>query len=35
MTSNKKTGFMVSFGTDNPFDPDDPIIGGANKQIQC
>jgi hypothetical protein len=33
MTSNKNTGFMVSFGTDNPFDPDDPIIGGANKQI--
>lgn len=33
MTSNKNTGFMVSFGTDNPFDPDDPIIGGADKQI--
>jgi plastocyanin len=33
MTSNKNTGFMVSFGTDNPFDHDDPIIGGANKQI--
>jgi hypothetical protein len=33
MTSNKNTGFMISFGTDNPFDPDDPIIGGANKQI--
>jgi len=33
MTSNKNTGFMVSFGTDNPFEPDDPIIGGANKQI--
>jgi hypothetical protein len=33
MTSNKNTGFMVSFGTDSPFDPDDPIIGGANKQI--
>jgi plastocyanin len=33
MTSNKNTGFVVSFGTDSPFDPDDPIIGGANKQI--
>ena len=33
MTSNKNTGFMVSFGTDSPFDPDDPIIGGANKPI--
>ena len=33
MTSNKNTGFMVSFGTDSPFDPDDPIIGGANKQV--
>jgi hypothetical protein len=21
MTSNKNTGFMVSFGTDSPFDP--------------
>jgi hypothetical protein len=33
MTSNQNTGFMVSFGTDPPFDPDDPIIGGANRQI--
>jgi hypothetical protein len=33
MTSNKNTGFMISFGTDDPFEPDDPIIGGANKQI--
>lgn len=33
MTSNKNTGFMVSFGTDSPFVPDDPIIGGANKPI--
>ena len=33
MTSNKNTGFMVSFGTDSPFDPDDPIIGGATKQV--
>ena len=33
MTSNKNTGFMISFGTDSPFDPDDPIAGGANKQV--
>jgi hypothetical protein len=33
MTSNKNTGFMISFGTDSPFDPDDPIIGGGNKQV--
>jgi plastocyanin len=33
MTSNKNTGFMVSFGTDSPFDPDDPIVGGGNKQV--
>jgi plastocyanin len=33
MSSNKNTGFTVSFGTDSPFVPDDPIIGGANKPI--
>ena len=33
MTSNKNTGFMISFGTDSPFDPDDPIVGGADKPI--
>ena len=33
MTSNRNTGFMISFGTDSPFDPDDPIVGGANRQI--
>ena len=33
MTSNRNTGFMISFGTDSPFEPDDPIIGGANKQV--
>ena len=33
MTSNKNTGFMVSFGEDSPFDPDDPIMGGGNKQV--
>src|SRR5271165_2281270 len=33
MTSNKNTGFMISFGTDSPFTPDDPIMGGGNKQV--
>ena len=32
-SSNKNTGFMVSFGTDSPFDPDDPIVGGASKPV--
>ena len=33
MSSNKNTGFMVSFGTDSPFTPDDPIMGGGSKQV--
>ena len=33
MSSNKNNGFMVSFGTDSPFDPDGPIVGGAKKPI--
>ncbi|HEX8815874.1 MAG TPA: hypothetical protein VF753_10275 [Terriglobales bacterium] len=33
MSSNKKNGFMVSFGTDSPFDPDEPIMGGGNKRV--
>jgi plastocyanin len=33
MSSNKKNGFMVSFGTDSPFEPDDPIMGGGKKQV--
>jgi len=33
MSSNKNNGFMVSFGTDSPFDPDDPIIGGGKKRV--
>jgi hypothetical protein len=33
MSSNKNDGFMVSFGTDSPFDPDGPIVGGAKKPI--
>lgn len=32
-TSNKNTGFAIYFGADSPFDPDDPIIGGANKPL--
>jgi len=34
MTSKKNTGFMVSFGPDSPFDPDDPIMGGTKKQVK-
>ena len=33
MSSNKNNGFMVSFGADSPFDPDDPIRGGGKKQV--
>jgi hypothetical protein len=33
MSSNKNNGFMVSFGTDSPFEPDDPIRGGGEKQV--
>ena len=33
MSSNKNNGFMVSFGTDSPFDPDGPIVGGAKKPV--
>jgi hypothetical protein len=33
MTSNKNTGFSISFGTDSPFTPDDPIMGGGAKPI--
>jgi len=32
-SSNKNNGFMVSFGTDSPFDPDGPIMGGGKKQV--
>jgi hypothetical protein len=34
MSSNKNNGFMVSFGTDSPFEPDDPIMGGGKKQVK-
>jgi plastocyanin len=33
-SSNKNNGFMVSFGTDSPFDPDSPIMGGGEKQVR-
>jgi plastocyanin len=33
MTSSKNTGFVIFFGADSPFVPDDPITGGGNKQI--
>ena len=32
-SSNKNNGFTVSFGTDSPFEPDDPIMGGGKKQV--
>jgi hypothetical protein len=34
MTSKKNTGFMVSFGPESPFEPDDPIMGGTKKQVK-
>jgi plastocyanin len=34
MSSNKHNGFLVSFGTDSPFDPDSPIMGGAKKHVR-
>jgi hypothetical protein len=33
MSSNKDNGFAVSFGTDSPFEPDSPIMGGGKKQV--
>lgn len=33
MSSNKNNGFLVSFGSESPFDPDDPIMGGGKKQV--
>ena len=32
-SSNKNHGFMVSFGSDSPFDIDGPIMGGGKKQV--
>jgi len=34
MSSNKNNGFMVSFGTDSPFEPSGPIIGGGKKPVR-
>jgi hypothetical protein len=33
MSAKKNQGFSVSFGTDSPFDPDAPIMGGGKKQV--
>jgi hypothetical protein len=33
MSSSKNIGFMVSFATDSPFSPDDPIMGGGSKPV--
>jgi hypothetical protein len=33
LSSNKNNGFMVSFGSDSPFEPDGPIMGGGKKQV--
>ena len=33
MSSNKNNGFTNSFGTESPFDPDDPIMGGGQKPV--
>jgi len=32
-SSNKNNGFMVSFGSDSPFEPDGPIMGGGKKPV--
>jgi plastocyanin len=32
-SSNKNNGFTVSFGTDSPFEPDSPILGGGKKEV--
>ena len=32
-TSSKRTGFIVDFGKDNPFDHEGSIIGGADRPI--
>jgi plastocyanin len=33
MSSNKHNGFMVWFGSDSPFEPDGPIMGGGEKEV--
>jgi hypothetical protein len=32
-STNKNNGFVVSFGTDSPFEPDGPIMGGGKKPV--
>jgi predicted amidohydrolase YtcJ len=32
-STNKNNGFVVSFGTDSPFEPDGPIMGGGQKPV--
>jgi len=34
MSSNKNNGFVVSFHSDSPFDPDGPIRGGGQKPVR-
>ncbi|HSZ62989.1 MAG TPA: hypothetical protein VK828_14395 [Terriglobales bacterium] len=34
MSSKENNGFVVSFGTDSPFEPDSPIMGGGKKQVK-
>lgn len=34
LSSKKNNGFMVSFGTGSPLDPDDPIMGGGSKHVR-
>ena len=34
MTSDKTIGFVVSFGPDSPFDPEDLIVGAGKKQMR-
>lgn len=33
MSSNKNTGFVIDFGPESPFEPNDPIIGGGKNQV--
>jgi len=34
VSDRKNTGFTVSFGTDSPLTPDDPIMGGTEKPVK-
>ena len=33
LSTSKSVGFMIYFGTDSPFDPDEPIMGGGSKKV--